>query len=204
MVHSGCSLETFDGVFCLLIGNIVWGGVFTLEVVWRLFFCFNVRDYSLVIILIVWVVSSYFWEISEFPTVVALLAWGFAFLFCSVGPWATASACSLSTVPVVSLGPDSSHSTPVAGSPTSNWASVAPSAPEVWPGVHLWELGYLVYWCTVCAVCRLWLECLDLSVCCILFLTYSDAFIECEAGAFWDTLLVSFCAWESSHNWISD
>ena len=42
VVDSSCSLEAFDGGFCLLIGDIVGGGVFTLKVVWRLLFCFNV------------------------------------------------------------------------------------------------------------------------------------------------------------------
>ena len=53
MMDSGCSLETFDGGFRLLIGDKVWGGVLTLEVVWGLFLHINVLDCSLFTILIV-------------------------------------------------------------------------------------------------------------------------------------------------------
>ena len=168
-MYSGCSLEAFDGCLCLFVGDIIRGCVLTLKVIWMLLFCFNVFDCSLFIVLIVWVMSAHFWEMSEFPTFVALLAWGLAFLSCLVKPWAAVSTCSLGTVSVVSLGPGSSHATPVAGSPTSEQASMVLSAPEACPGAHLWKLGYLVHWCTVCVVCRLWSEGLYLSACCILW-----------------------------------
>ena len=53
MMDFGCSLETLDGGFCLLIGDKIWGGALTLEVVWGLFLCVNVFDCSLCTILIV-------------------------------------------------------------------------------------------------------------------------------------------------------
>ena len=55
VMDSGCSLETLDGGFRLFIGDKVWGGVFTLEVVGGggLFLHVNVFDRSLFTILIV-------------------------------------------------------------------------------------------------------------------------------------------------------
>ena len=73
VVYSGCSLEAFDGCFCLLISDILEGCVLTLKVVWGLFFCVNVLDCSLFTILTVWVLPAHLWEMSKFPTVIALL-----------------------------------------------------------------------------------------------------------------------------------
>ena len=144
MMDSGCSLETLYGVFCLLIGDKVWGGLLSLEVVWGLFLHINVFDCSLFTILIVWSLSAYLWKVSKSPAIVALLIRGLAFFSCPVGPWATVSTCSLGTMPVVSRGAGSSHAASVAGSPASEWASVASSALKF---VLAHACGHWVIWC---------------------------------------------------------
>ena len=60
VMYFGCSLEAFDGCFCLFIYDIIKGCVLTLDVVSRLFLSVNVFYCSLFMILIVWVVPAHF------------------------------------------------------------------------------------------------------------------------------------------------
>ena len=73
VMYLGCSLETLDWCFQLVICKVIRGCVVTLGIVWILFVHFYVFDLSLATVLVVWILPAQFWKVSKSSAMKALL-----------------------------------------------------------------------------------------------------------------------------------